>query len=50
MAALVSLSSSQPHAQECQRSDRSFFLTVPQDEHTWEVYLGDTFRTVRPAL
>src|SRR5712692_6309559 len=49
MAALVSLSSSQPHSHECQRSSRDFFLTMPHCEHTWEVYLGLTFRTVRPA-
>jgi len=45
MAAFVSLSSSQPHAQECQRSESSFLRTVPHDEQTWVVYLGFTFST-----
>src|SRR5207302_7197723 len=51
MAAFVSLSSSHPHphSQECQRSSRVFFRTMPHCEQTWEVYLGETFSTVRPA-
>src|SRR6266849_10712735 len=49
IAALVSRSSSQPHSQLCQRSSRSFLRTVPHCEQTWEVYLGLTFRTSRPA-
>ncbi len=49
MATLVSLSSSVPHAQECQRRDSSFLRTVPHPEQTCEVDFGFTNRTVRPA-
>lgn len=35
IAALVSLSSSHPHSQECHRSSRDFLRTVPQLEQTW---------------
>src|SRR5437899_1274901 len=39
-AALVSLSSSQPHVQLCHRSSRVFLTTAPHPEHTWLVPLG----------
>lgn len=37
IAALVSLSSSHPHSQECQRSERSFLRMVPHPEQAWLV-------------
>ncbi len=43
MDTFVSLSSSQPNSQMCQRSSRDFLRTVPHAEQTWEVYLaGET--------
>jgi hypothetical protein len=36
-AALVSLSNSHPHSHECQRSERSFFTSVPHPEHICDV-------------
>jgi len=49
MAAFVSLSSSHPHSQECQRSSRDFLRTVPHCEQTCEVERGFTNNTARPA-
>src|SRR6266704_7230585 len=49
MAALTSRSSSVPHSQVCQRSDKSFLRTCPQPEHTCDVNLGSTLISVRPA-
>lgn len=37
IAAFVSLSNSQPHSHECQRSERSFLRIVPHPEHAWLV-------------
>src|SRR6266567_6595067 len=48
-AALTSRSNSVPQSHECQRSDKSFFRTCPQPEHTCEVNLGSTLMIVRPA-
>jgi hypothetical protein len=45
MAVLVSLSSSQPHSHECQRSDSSFLAIAPHCEHTCEVFCGFTNNT-----
>src|ERR1700736_6518642 len=49
-AALVSLSSSVPHGQECQRSERSFLPSAPRPEQTCDVLNGLTKITLRPAL
>jgi hypothetical protein len=48
-AEAVSRSSSHPHSQECQRSERSFWRTLPQFGQICEVFLGFTKRTARPA-
>lgn len=50
IAALVSLSKEHPHSQECQRSLNAFLRTVPQVEHTCEMYLGSTIKLGKSSL